>query len=445
LTGRARIHRLGKIMKLLKTTLAAAAACLIFSTSARAANEQDFVTLFDGKTFNGWKLVNQHGRGYGIKDGVLFCERGGGGNLFTEKEYENFIFRFEFRLESGSNNGIGIRAPLEGDAAYKAMEIQVLDDTTKKYGPLRPEQMHGSIYGVVGAKTGFQKPLGEWNEEEITADGRHIKVVLNGHTIVDANLNDVSDPKIIQEHPGFLRDRGHIGFLGHTEFAEFRNIRIKELPSNNKDNKAPEGFTALFNGKNLNGWKGAVGNPQKRSAMSQEELAAAQKKADADARKHWKVKDGVLAFDGKGKNLVSAKDYRDFEMLVDWKISPDGDSGIFLRGCPQVQIWDPNSKQGKNDHSVGSGGLHNNEKNPNKPLKRADKPVGEWNRFRIVMTGDRVTVYLNEELVAQNVVMENSVEKGKPIYAIGPIELQSHNTPLWFKNIYIRELNTAKK
>ena len=201
---------------------------------SQAKVERGFTSLFDGKTFDGWKLVNQHGSGYGIANGILFCQRGGGGNLFTEKEYTNFVFRFEFKLESGSNNGVGIRAPYEGDAAYQGMEIQVLDDTTKKYGPLKPEQMHGSIYGVIAAKPGSQKPLGQWNTEEITAQGRHIKVVVNGKTIVDANLDEVTDPATLQQHPGLLRSSGHIGFLGHTEYAEFRNVRIKELPADRK-------------------------------------------------------------------------------------------------------------------------------------------------------------------------------------------------------------------
>jgi hypothetical protein len=410
----------------------------------RAEVESGFVSLFDGKTFNGWKLVNQNGPGYGIKDGILFCARNGGGNLFTEKEYEDFIYRFEFRLESGSNNGIGLRAPWDGDSAYMGMECQVLDDTTKKYGPLQPVQMHGSIYGVIASKTGFQKPVGEWNEEEITMRGRHVKVVLNGHTIVDANLNDVTNPKVLQSHPGLLRTRGHIGFLGHTEFAEFRNIRIKELPVKHEENKAPEGFTALFNGKNLKGWKGQVKTPAERAKMSAEELAAAQKAADEAVKEHWKVEDGTIVFDGKGKNLATTKDYGDFELFVDWKLPKDGDSGIYLRGCPQIQIWDPESKKGKNDHSVGSGGVHNNLKNPRVPTKRADKPIGEWNRFHILMMGDKVSVWLNDDLVVHNVTMENPVEKEKPIYPTGPIELQNHGDHLWFKNLFIREITSGK-
>ncbi len=417
---------------------------LLSCITSFAAVERGFVSIFDGKTLDGWKLMNRNGRGYGVKDGIVFCEHGGGGNLFTEKEYENFVLRFEFRLEPDSNNGIGIRAPFENDAAYMGMEIQVIDDNEKKYGPLQPWQHHGAIYNIVAPKVGFQKPVGEWNQEEITADGRHIKVVLNGHAIVDANLNDVTNAETLAHHPGMLRPRGHIGFLGHDDYAEFRNLRVKELPTKHKDNTPPSGFKTLFNGKNLNGWKGFVGSPAQRAKMSAEELAAAQKKADQSMKQHWRVGDGAIAFDGKGKNLCTAKDYGDYELWVDWKITKDGDSGIYLRGCPQVQIWDPASKKGKRDHSVGSGGIHNNTKNSNVPTKREDKPIGEWNQFQILLVGDKVTVYLNGEVVVNHVTFENSIEPGNPLYAFGTIELQNHNSQLWFKNIYIRELPWQK-
>ncbi len=409
--------------------------------AAVGANEKGFVSLFDGQTLNGWKLFAGNGPGYGVTNGAIYCAHHGGGNLLSEKEFENFVLRFEFKLEHDSNNGIGIRAPFEGDAAYMGMEVQVLDDNQKKYGPIQPWQAHGSVYGVFAAKTGFQKPVGEWNEEEIIADGRHIKVTLNGHVVLDANLNDVTDPAILAQHPGLLRPRGHIGFLGHDDYVEYRNIRIKELPASHKENTAPDGFVALFNGKNLKGWKGLVENPVKRAEMNPAELETKQKAADQLMREHWKVENGALVFDGSktGKNLCTEKDYGDFELWVDWKINPEGDSGIYLRGTPQVQIWDRNGK-GARDHSVGSGGLHNNQKNPNKPSKRADKPTGEWNHFQILMVGDKVTVYLNDQLVVQNVTFENYWQKDKPIFPTGSIELQSHHTPLYFKNIYVREL-----
>ena len=166
-----------------------------------------------------------------VENGVLVCPADGGGNLFTEREYANFVLRFEFRLEPGGNNGVGIRSPLEGDPAYVAMEIQILDDEAEQYaGKLQPWQYHGSIYGVVPAKRGYTKPAGEWNSEEILCDGRHVRVTLNGEVIVDANLDDVKDPAVLEKHPGLARTSGHIGFLGHGSRVEFRNIRLKELP-----------------------------------------------------------------------------------------------------------------------------------------------------------------------------------------------------------------------
>ncbi len=440
-------------MKTLKLLLLAALSAGILAACVTAQSESGFVSLFDGKTLNGWKLLGKKGDGYGVKDGVIYCARGGGGNLFHEKELANFILRFEFKLEPGANNGVGIRSPLEEkDAAYYGMEIQILDTAYNR--PLRPAQYHGSIYDVIPAKLGALKPAGEWNQEEISANERRIKVTLNGQVIVDADLNSVTDPAILAKHPGLLRDRGHIGFLGHNDYLELRNIRVKELPDHRKlgnplahNNEPPAGFTALFNGNDLAGWKGLLArpndNPAKRAQLPPEQRAAEQAKADALMRAHWTVKNGALEYDGKGYSLATAKDYRDFELRVDWKIEAGGDSGIYLRGSPQVQIWDPlaNPKA-----RVGSGGLFNNKTHAVDPLKLADHLVGEWNRFRILMTGDKVTVYLNGELVVYDekkhagVVMENYWERDKPIYPAGPIELQHHGSKLQFKNIFIREL-----
>jgi hypothetical protein len=207
--------------------------------------EPGFTPLFNGKDFTGWVYgrrangaENKTGKGYQIENGVLYSTKEDGGNLYTEKEYANFVFRFEFRLTPNANNGIGIRAPLEGDAAYVGMEIQVLDDGGSMYTKLEPGQYHGSIYKVVPAKRGFQKPVGEWNTEEIVANGRRITITLNGTTIVDANLDEVKDEAVLKEHRdltkpegsrGIANTKGHIGFLGHGAHVEFRNIRIKEL------------------------------------------------------------------------------------------------------------------------------------------------------------------------------------------------------------------------
>jgi hypothetical protein len=219
---------------------------------------------------------------------------------------------------------------------------------------------------------------------------------------------------------------------------------VASLAAEEKLNSPPPGFTALFNGRDLTGWKGLLkpplDNPAKRAALKPDELAEAQREADELMRKCWRVEDGVLVFNGKGRSLCTAKDYGDFEMYVDWKIEPKGDSGIYLRGCPQVQIWDPFTKPADYDTHAGSGGLYNNKKNPSQPLKLADNPIGQWNTFYIKMVGDRVTVKLNGILVVDNTVMENYWERDKPIYPTGQIELQNHGSTLWFRNIFIREI-----
>jgi len=196
-----------------------------------AQSEEGFVSLFDGKSLAGWQLVRGRGPGYVVRDGILVCPLEGGGNLFTEKEYANFIFRFEFRTEPGGNNGIGVRAPLTGDAAYAGMEIQILDDGHEKYkGKIQSEQHHGSVYMVFPARTGFLKPAGEWNQEEIKLDGSRIRVTLNGVIILDADLSLVREEKVLAKHPGLRNTKGYVGFLGHGSLVEFRNIRIKTLP-----------------------------------------------------------------------------------------------------------------------------------------------------------------------------------------------------------------------
>ncbi|MCP5114406.1 MAG: DUF1080 domain-containing protein, partial [bacterium] len=191
---------------------------LIIGVGPALAAEEGFVSLFDGKSLNGWLLVYKRnsGRGYVVENDTIVCPRDGGGNLLTVKEYSNFVLRLDFRMEPGGNNGIGIRAPISGDVAYTGMELQVLDHDHARYaGRLKPTQKHGSIYGVVPAKTGFLRPAGQWNEEEITANGSRITIKLNGHVIVDADLSTIADPKVLKKHPGIRRTTGRVGFLGH--------------------------------------------------------------------------------------------------------------------------------------------------------------------------------------------------------------------------------------
>jgi hypothetical protein len=187
--------------------------------------KEGFIGLFDGQTLNGWQGATD---GYTVEDGAMVCKPGG--NLYTAKQYANFVLRFEFRLPPAGNNGVGIRTPIEGDAAYVGMEIQILDDDFPDYKDLKPYQTHGSIYGVVPAKQGFLKPAGQWNREEIVADGSRVKVTLNGTVITETDLNTIHETPDGQPHPGLHNAKGHIGWLGHGHPVAFRDVRIKELP-----------------------------------------------------------------------------------------------------------------------------------------------------------------------------------------------------------------------
>jgi len=224
------------------------------------------------------------------------------------------------------------------------------------------------------------------------------------------------------------------------EESDYDKINIKNYLEKMPKEK---GFVSMFNGKNLDGWQGMLldGNPIAIAKLSEQEKAKAQTEADKKMLENWSVKDGMIVFSGKGHNLVSSKNYKDFEMIVDWLITKEGDSGIYLRGTPQVQIWD--TSRVDVGAQVGSGGLYNNNKeNVRDPLKVADNPVNEWNTFRILMIGENVTVYLNGELVVDNVKMDNYWDRSIPIFSEGTIELQAHGNELAFRDIYVREINT---
>lgn len=210
------------------------------------------------------------------------------------------------------------------------------------------------------------------------------------------------------------------------------------------DPKPPDGFTAIFNGKDLIGWWGATTeDPRKYLAMSADEF---KKKHDAsldDIHKHWRVENGELINDGEGLFLTTEKNYRDIELIIDYKTVPRADSGIYLKGCPQVQIWDSTEKEKFNlGAGKGSGGLWNNSPGaPGKdPLVLADKPFGEWNHFRIIQVGARTSVWLNDRLVVDNAILENYFDRKQPIPPAGPIQLQTHGGEIRWRNIYLREI-----
>ncbi|QDT64108.1 3-keto-disaccharide hydrolase [Calycomorphotria hydatis] len=212
-----------------------------------------------------------------------------------------------------------------------------------------------------------------------------------------------------------------------------------------EQNVPPAGFTNLFNGEDLSGWHGQNHfSPYKLAEMTDEERSAKLEKDNANMKEHWQVEDGEIVNDGKGVYLTTDKKYGDFELLVDWKmVGEHTDSGIYLRGCPQVQIWDPsNPKQFKHGNQLGSGGLWNNNKDTagKDPLVKADNPVGEWNTFRIKMIGDRVTVHLNDKLVVDNAEMHNYWNRDIPMPEQGPIQLQTHGGEMRFRNVFVREI-----
>lgn len=444
-------------------------------TQAILDETANWTELFNGKDLNGWKGDTG---GYVAEDGVLVCKKGGK-NLLTEKQYSDFAFHFEFRLEESGNNGIGIRVPADGHPASSGMEIQILDHhgslyegeadmgngKKRKLSWLKPWQYHGSVYGIVPAKIGYLKPVGEWNSETIIAIEDHIMVILNGAVIVDTFLEDVT-PVDGGAHPGMKNRAGHLVLAGHSDRVEFRNLKVAEYAAaapelkNAEHNVPPSGFRALFNGQDLNGWKGlAHKNANDRRALSGKALEEAQAAADMVMKDHWSVTEGVLTYDGKGQSLCTAKDYGDFELYVDWKIPPGADSGLYLRGTPQVQIWDPwdaRVKDGQsppgtpeewvnqyaNGRNLGSGGLWNNKRWRNAPLILADRKPGEWNTFFIRMVGEKVSIWLNGKLIVDRVRLENYWDKTgmTPIPRADQIELQHHGSELFFRNLYIREL-----
>ena len=431
--------------------------------------------LFNGKDLSGWTGDTE---GYVAEEGILVCNKGGR-ELVTEQQYGDFAFHFEFKLEESGNNGIGIRVPEGGHPSSDGMEIQILDHNGKRYGGefdtgggkkqklswLKAWQYHGSIYGIYPAKTGYLKPVGEWNSETIIAIEDHVMVILNGAVIVDAFLNDIT-PVDGGAHKGMHNRKGHIMLAGHSDRMEFRNLKVADYspspvaPKSSADNTPPEGFGTLFNGTDLTGWKGlAHGNAKERRALKADALQTAQAKADDNMREHWSVIDGILTYDGKGQSLCTAKDYGDFEFYIDWKIPPGADSGIYLRGTPQVQIWDPwdaRMKDGEalpttpeqwvtqyeNGRNLGSGGLWNNRRWRNAPTSRADKKPGEWNTFLIRMVGKKVTIWLNGKLIVDRVELENYWDNTgvEPLARADQIELQHHGSELFFRNLYIREL-----
>ncbi len=415
----------------------------LFSLAAPAFAEEalpvaKFRDLFNGKDLAGW-----HGEGYAVENGTIVCTPQGR-NLTTDEIFSNYVLDFEFQLAPGANNGLGIHYPGNGDAAYVGMELQILDSTAPKYKDLKPYQFHGSLYTMVPAKQGALKPVGEWNHERVFVEGKDIRVVVNGQIVLTADLDklNVEFPK----HEGAKRRAGHLTFCGHGDRVAFRNIRISELPKKaNLPLVKASGFTQIFDGLTLAGWK-----PEKEGDAS------------------WTATNGLLKHNGAAKpagQIWTEKEYGDFTLVFDWRwsgigptmkrpvIGPDGnekkgpdgqtemvevqelDSGVYLRGNEksQVNLW---------NWPVGSGevfGYRTNGSLPPEvragvtPKVKADRPLGEWNRTMVTMKGDRLTVVLNGQNVINNAQLPNVPAKGK-------LALQHHGASIDFANIWIKEL-----
>jgi len=280
--------------------------------------------------------------------------------------------------------------------------------------------------------------------KQIGKTGTFVGMTVLGNYLDDAKLGKTAAAGIYEIAMGH---KEYTGSLSRSLLAKAalklggskRNAILSRLATEGTE----EGFVSLFNGRDLTGWKGLVENPIARQKMSPIELAKAQVEADKRMRDDWKVENGLLVYVGHGfDNLCTEGQYGDFEMLVDWRLDPNGeepDAGIYLRGTPQVQIWD--TARVNVGAQVGSGGLYNNQKNKSIPLCVADNKLGEWNSFYIKMVGERVTVYLNGVLVVDNVVMENYWDRSQPIPAIDQIELQAHGSRVYYRDIYVRRLD----
>ncbi len=407
---------------------------LLIAALASVKAADTAVPLFNGKDLTGWT-----GEGYVVEDGAIVCTPEGK-NLVSEKIYANYILEFDFKLPPGGNNGLGIHYPGTGDGAYTGMEVQILDNSDPKYKELKDYQFNGSLYTLAPAEKTGLKEVGEWNHERVIVAGAGLTVELNDAIILRVNLDDLATRH--PEHAGVKRRAGHIAWLGHGDRVAFRDIRITETPPTaNVEGVMAAGFTRLFTGRNLDGWKHGES-------------------------KEWTTLNGILkhsGLPGEPSDLWTERKYGNFTLVFDWRwtangpmknqpiVLPDGnnktgadgkaetveieelDSGIYMRGNikSQVNLW---------NWPIGSGEVYGYRTDPAMsatvragvtPKTKADRPIGEWNRTMITLKGNRLDVSLNGR-----VVIENAELPGVP--EIGEIGLQNHGAAIDFANLWIK-------
>jgi HEAT repeat protein len=347
-------------------------------------------------------------QGYEASNVLFAICKDSSSHAYSDRALTAYIYLVSNPAFTGENRVIGLR---------KAMNVATND--AQKIAILRQIENTGTYLGMLYAGEFLnQKSLQQASANAV------MNIALGNKTYIGDNLKALLN-KVIE-----VLDNPDAGYQ-----KQALKKHLEEMP-------AVKGFVSLFNGKDISGWKGLIKNPIARSKMKPEELAKEQVKADEAARNSWNVVDGLLVFNGKGDNLCTEKQYGDFEMYVDWMLDPAGpeaDAGVYLRGTPQIQIWD--TSRVNVGAQVGSGGLYNNKVNASKPLKVADNKLGEWNSFYIKMIGERVTVYLNGQLVVDDVILENYWDHSLPIFPTEQIELQAHGSKVFYRNIYVKELD----
>jgi len=413
------------------------------------AGEEGFVPLFNGKDLRGWVNVNVAPGTFTVQDGMIVCNGIPTGELRTERMYENFILELQYRhMKPGGNSGVFVWSDAltaRGQPFIRAIEVQVLDghnsenytshgDVFPIHGAvMKPDRPHPGGWDRCLPSERRARPAGEWNHYRITCNEGTLKLAVNG--------------KEVSGGSGIRPRKGYICLESEGGIVHFRDIRIREMPSTHPKPdeiaEAGRGFKCLYNGVDFTNWK-----------------------YGKEHEGHWKAMNWRLDYDGKGKTLWTEREYGDFELITDWRWTRDpvkqkrpvilpsgdyetdekgerkqvevldaGDSGIFLRGSGrcQINIW---------CWPAGSGELWGIREDRNLPPEvraaavprvKADRPVGEWNRFHITMKGDRLTVILNDQKV-----IDNARVPGIP--PRGPIALQHHGDPIQFANLYIREL-----